>query len=164
MVLQQCRARNDWLSPTSSQLPSTHCNVQNPWKYHFCILDYMSNVLAKRTPWSKWNYSLVYALWAYWYRLQVHYSIYIIENLIFNFGHKAFLFINLMAFIKHKCYTIPMLESSILIIESYCCRIRGGIKLFLRNFGSSLQDFNIVAARGVHCILCLRTTCVHDPS
>ena len=37
-----------------------------------------------------------------------------------------------------------MLGSSILI-SSYCCRIRGGIKLFLGNFGSSLQDFDIAA-------------------
>ena len=37
-----------------------------------------------------------------------------------------------------------MLESSILMI-SYCCRIRGGIKLFLGNFECSLQDFNIAA-------------------
>ena len=49
-----------------------------------------------------------------------------------------------MAFIEHRYSTTPMLESSILII-SYCCRIRGGIKLFLGNFGSSLQDFNIAA-------------------
>jgi hypothetical protein len=35
-----------------------------------------------------------------------------------------------------------MLESSVLMIL-YCCRIRGGIKLFLGSFGSSLQDFNI---------------------
>ena len=66
------------------------------------------------------------------------------QNLSFNFGHKIFLFINLMAFIRHRYSTTPMLESSILII-SYCCRIRGGIKLFLGNFGSSLQDFNIAA-------------------
>ena len=37
-----------------------------------------------------------------------------------------------------------MLESSILI-SSNCCRIRGGIKLFLGNFGSSLQDFDMAA-------------------
>ena len=37
-----------------------------------------------------------------------------------------------------------MVESSILMI-SCCCRIRGGIKLFLGNFECSLQDFNIVA-------------------
>jgi hypothetical protein len=37
-----------------------------------------------------------------------------------------------------------MLESSILII-SYCCRIRGGIKLFLGNFECSLRDFDIAA-------------------
>ena len=66
------------------------------------------------------------------------------QNLIFNFGHKTFLFINLMTFIEHRCYTTPMLESSILMI-SYCYRIRGGIKLFLGNFGSSLQDFYIAA-------------------
>ena len=66
------------------------------------------------------------------------------QNLIFNFGHKIFLFINLMAFIEHRFSTTPMLESSILII-SCCCRIRGGIKLFLGNFESSLQDFNEVA-------------------
>jgi hypothetical protein len=62
------------------------------------------------------------------------------QNLIFNVDHKAFMFINLMAFIEHRCYTTPMLESSILMI-SYCCRIRGGIELFLGNFECSLEDF-----------------------
>ena len=66
------------------------------------------------------------------------------QNLIFNFGHKIFLFINLMAFIEHRYSTTPMPESSILII-SCCCRIRGGIELFLGNFESSLQDFNEAA-------------------
>ena len=76
------------------------------------------------------------------------------QNLIFNFGRKAFMFVNLMAFIEHKCCTTSMLESSILMI-SYCCRIRGGIKLFLGNFECSLQDFNIAVElnKGEPCTL-----------
>ena len=53
------------------------------------------------------------------------------QNLIFNFGHKAFLFINLMTFIEHRCYTTPMLESSILMIWFILLQNSRGNQAFL---------------------------------